>query len=260
MTSVRGTKINRLLQQWPRGTVATNPWLASQGVSSDLARWYVKAGWLARIGPGAYAQAGDTVDWHGGLFALQTQLGMSVHVGARSALELQGRAHYVPLGSRKRTILISDAPESLPTWFKRHPWEAKIEHHSLTLFEQTSPEALRYVDCGGFRTAVSSSERAVMEDMRLARSNDDIEHSIQLMENLISLRPNIVQQLLETCLSIKVKRLFLWSAERAQHAWVEDLNVDKIELGSGKRQLYKGGRFNSKYQITVPEEEKLPDV
>ena len=54
--------------------------------------------------------------------------------------------------------------------------------------------------------------------------------------------------------------MLLWSAERAQHAWVADLKTARIDLGSGKRQLYKGGRLNSKYQITVPEEEALPDV
>jgi hypothetical protein len=220
----------------------------------------VKTGWLTRIGPGAYTQAGDTVDWQGGLLALQAQLGMSVHAGARSALELQGRAHFVPLGSRRRTILVSDTPELLPTWFRRHPWEAQIEHHSLTLFKETPSEALRHIDCGGFEIAVSSPERAIMEDMRLTRTNDDIEHSIKLLENLTTLRPNIVQQLLETCTSIKVKRLFLWGVERVGHAWSKKLDPESVDLGAGKRQLYKGGVLDPKYRITVPLGEELPDV
>ena len=260
MPTARGTKINRLLQQWPRGTVATTPWLASQGVSSDLARWYVKTGWLARIGSSAYAQAGDTVDWQGGLFALQAQRGMSVHAAALTALELQGRAHYLPLGSNRPVTLVSDRPEHLPIWFRNHPWQARIQHHALTLFGASPPASMTKLDCGGFNVSMSSPERAILEELRLAQTNAAIEHSLQLMENLVTLRPQLVQELLEACQSIKVKRLFLWSAERAQHAWVEDLNVDRLELGSGKRQLYKGGRFNAKYQITVPEEEVLPDV
>ncbi len=260
MPSVRGTKINQLLQQWPRGTVATNPWLESQGVSSDLARWYVKARWLTRLGTGAYAQAGDTIGWMGGLFALQLQLGMTVHAGAKSALELQGRAHYVPLGSRKRVILISDAPETLPTWFRQHPWEARIEQHSLRLFRQLPPESLRQIDCGSFRIAASSPERAIMEEMRLVRTNDDIDHSMQLLENLATLRPHIVQQLLEACASIKVKRLFLWGAEQTGHAWFDLLDPERVDLGSGKRQLYRGGAFDPKYRITIPPQEELPDV
>lgn len=260
MPSVKGTKINQLLQQWSRGTVATNPWLESQGVSSDLARWYVRTGWLRRIGPGAYAQAGDTINWMGGIHALQSQLGMSVHAGAKSALELQGRAHYVPLGSRKRVILISDVPETLPTWFRKHSWEEQIEHHSLKLFERTPPESLRQIDGGSFKIAVSSPERAIMEEMRLVRTNDDIEHSIQLLENLLTLRPNIVQPLLEACTSIKAKRLFLWGAERIGHRWFDSLAPGNVDLGAGKRQLYKGGAFDPKYRITVPRWEELPDV
>jgi len=260
MTPTKGTKINRLLQRWPRGTVATQSWLTTQGISSDLARWYVSAGWLVRVGPRAFLQAGDEIDWRGGLYAMQSQLGMSVHGGARTALELQGRAQFVPLGSKRRTVLISDSPESLPAWFKRNSWEARIEHHTLTLFDQIPADASRQLDCGGFRIVISSPERAIMEEMRLARTNDDIDHSIQLMENLGMLRPQVVQRLLEQCTSVKVKRLFLWSAERMGHAWNDQLEPKSVDLGSGKRQLYKGGVLDPKYRITVPRPEGLPDV
>jgi len=260
MSTPHGTKINRLLQHWPQGTVATTSWLNAHEVSSNLARWYVKAGWLARVGTGAYSRTGDSVDWRGGLFALQTQLGMSVHVAALTALELQGRAHYLPLGSAQRVKLISDKSEHLPTWFKNHPWQARVQHHTLTLFSSILLESMTKLDCGGFEVLMSSPERAILEEIRLAQTNTAIEHNLQLVENLVTLRPQLVQELLEACQSIKAKRLFLWSAERAQHAWVEDLDIDRIELGSGKRQIYKGGRLDAKYQITVPETEVLPDV
>lgn len=166
----------------------------------------------------------------------------------------------MPLGSGKRIILISDIPETLPTWFRKRPWEAQIEHHSLKLFECIPPESSRQINCGSFKIAASSPERAIMEEMRLVRTNEDIEHSIQLLENLVTLRPNIVQRLLEACTSIKVKRLFLWGAERIGHAWFELLAPGNVDLGAGKRQLYKGGAFDAKYRITVPQEEELPDV
>jgi len=260
MPRTTGTKINQLLQRWPRGTVATQAWLTMQGVSSDLARWYVGAGWLVRAGPRAFLQAGDEVDWRGGLYALQSQLRMSAHAGARTALELQGRAHFIPLGSKRLTILISDSPEDLPTWFEQHLWEARIEHHTFMLFEEIPAGATAQLDCGGFRISISSPERAIMEEMRLTRTNGDIDHSIQLMENLGTLRPQVVQQLLERCTSVKVKRLFLWSAERVGHAWGDQLDPTRVNLGSGKRQLYKGGCLDPKYLITVPQPERLPDV
>jgi len=260
MTSHKGSKLNQLLQNWPGGTVATQRWLNTQGVSSKLANWHVGSGWLERFGPRAFCRPGDSVDWRGGLYALQAQLGLTVHVAALTALELQGRAHYLPLGAAHTVKLVSDKPEDLPTWFKTHPWRARVQHHTLALFGSNPSASMTRLDCGGFDVSMSSPERAILEEMRLAKTNAAIEHSLQLMENLVALRPGLVQELLEACQSIKAKRLFLWSAERAQHAWVEDLDVNRIELGSGKRQLYKGGRFDAKYQITVPEEEDLPDV
>jgi hypothetical protein len=69
-----------------------------------------------------------------------------------------------------------------------------------------------------------------------------------------------VQELLEQCTAIKVKRLFLSIAERVGHSWVECLDLTRVELGVGKRQVYKGGRLDPKYAITVPPLESLPDV
>ena len=59
---------------------------------------------------------------------------------------------------------------------------------------------------------------------------------------------------LESCTSIKVKRLFLFLAEKANHSWVKHINLEKIDLGSGKRSIVKNGAYNSKYKITVPKE------
>ena len=213
-----------------------------------------------RFGARAFIQPGDQVDWRGGLFALQTQLSMSIHVGARTALELQGLSHFVPLGPQKKIILISDQPEQLPAWFRNHRWEANLEHSSLSLFESVPDKTTTKLDCGGFEVFMSSAERAVMEQMRHAMSNDDIKHVYQLMEGLNTLRPNVVQELLENCRSAKVKRLFLWSAEMAGHNWFGRLDPSRVNLGKGKRQIYKGGQLNRKYMITVPQVEEMSGV
>ncbi|GAI90992.1 unnamed protein product, partial [marine sediment metagenome] len=192
--------------------------------------------------------------------ALQTQLGMTVHVGGRTALELQGRSHFVPFGRQKKVILVSDQPEQLPAWFRNHQWEASLEHRCLFLFERVPDEAATKLDCGGFEIVMSSAERAVMEQMHMAKSNDDIEYAYQLMEGLNTLRPNVAQELLENCRSAKVKRLFLWSAETVGHTWFGRLDSARVDLGKGKRQIYKGGQFNHQYQITVQKREELPSV
>jgi len=263
MTRVTGkniSKINQVLSKWPKGTVATQAWLNQLGVSSKLADWHVGSGWLMRFGSRAFTQPGDKVGWQGALYALQNQLGMTVHVGGLTALELQGRSHFVPLGRHKKVVLISDQPEKLPTWFRNQRWEASIEHRCLSLFEHIPDKATTKLDCGGFEVSMSSAERGVMEQMCMVRTNDDFEQAYQLMEGLSTLRPIVVQELLVNCRSAKVKRLFLWGAEAVGHSWVGRLDFSRVDLGKGKRELYKGGQLDRKYQITVPRREELPNV
>jgi hypothetical protein len=67
------------------------------------------------------------------------------------------------------------------------------------------------------------------------------------------LSPRRLQALLTDCRSVKVKRLFFWFAERHNHAWLQNLDRAGIDLGKGKRMLVRGGKFDPKYNITVPE-------
>ncbi len=75
-----------------------------------------------------------------------------------------------------------------------------------------------------------------------------------MMEQLTTLRPEMLQQLLETTKNLKVKRMFLYMAEKAGHYWFEALDTSKIGLGTSKLQLSKNGIYISKYKITVPKE------
>jgi len=82
---------------------------------------------------------------------------------------------------------------------------------------------------------------------------ESYEEAKLLMEGLTTLRPRVVQTLLEHCASVKVKRLFMVLAEGCRHAWVKKLDLSKVDFGKGKRMLVRGGRFDSIYNITVPE-------
>jgi len=73
-----------------------------------------------------------------------------------------------------------------------------------------------------------------------------------LMEGMTDLSPRRLQTLLEACASVKVKRLFLFFADRHRHAWLSRLDTSGIDLGSGKRVLVKGGKLDPRYKITVP--------
>ena len=72
------------------------------------------------------------------------------------------------------------------------------------------------------------------------------------MSALTTLRPRLVQELLEKCCSVKAKRLFMYLAEKHKHAWVKKIDTAKVDLGKGKRSLCKNGHYDSKYQIVVP--------
>jgi hypothetical protein len=53
---------------------------------------------------------------------------------------------------------------------------------------------------------------------------------------------------------VKVKRLFLYLADKVGHDWLSYISLDKVDLGSGKRAIVNDGVYVSKYQITVPKE------
>jgi hypothetical protein len=74
------------------------------------------------------------------------------------------------------------------------------------------------------------------------------------MEGLATLRPKLVQQLLEACRSVKVKRLFAALAEAGGHRWFAKLDFTRVDLGQGKRQIVPGGRLHPKYLVTLPAE------
>ena len=72
------------------------------------------------------------------------------------------------------------------------------------------------------------------------------------MENLNNLHPKIVQELLENCTSVKVNRLFLFLAKKAGHVWYNNLDLEKINLGEGKRKIVDNGIYIPEFKITVP--------
>jgi Transcriptional regulator, AbiEi antitoxin, Type IV TA system len=76
-----------------------------------------------------------------------------------------------------------------------------------------------------------------MECLHLAPEKKDLCECYELMEGLTNLRPQQVQALLKACTSVKVKRLFLFLAEKAKHDWFEYLDLTKIDLGKGKRSV-----------------------
>jgi hypothetical protein len=255
MASSTGSKINQLLKVWPSGTVAVLPWLEKQGVYQQLVHEYEKTSWVRRVGQGAYAKGGDKVEWTGGLHAIQKQMGLPIHVGGKTALQMQGYAHFLPMGKGTTVSLFGPPDIKLPTWFRQYRWGAKVRYTTTNLFRGEADHGLTKKDMGSYVVTVSTPERAIMEVLYGVPGEESYDEAKLLMEGLTTLRRQVVQALLEQCTSVKVKRLFMVVAESFRHAWVKKLDLSKVDFGKGKRMLVRGGRLDSKYNITVPDSE-----
>ena len=248
------SKINRLISWWPRGIPVAASYLNKQGYSHDLLTKYKKSGWIQSFGRGAYILNGDKVEWPGALYALQTQLGLDVYPGGKTALELKGYAHYLPAGRRK-IFLYANQGQVLPTWFKGDRLGAEIMLVRTNLFYDNGEKGLSDFKEKDLILKISAPERAVMEMLHLVPGKVGFDEASLIMENLATLRSEIVQELLVMCRSIKVKRLFMFMAETHGHPWVSDLDVSRVNLGKGKRMIVPKGRFVKKYKITVPRDQ-----
>ena len=243
------SKINQVLQKWPTNTVATARWLRSEGIDHRLANTYVRSGWLNRIDHGAYMRAGSDIDWTGGIFAVQTQLGIDVHIGSVSAFELQGYAHYLALGGRE-VVLFGKSGIKLPAWFMHHQWSAPVRLVTSNAL-QYGTEYTVTTKVEGIELTIASLELAAFEMMYLVPNQQPYEEAVQILESLTILRPQVVQQLLESCSSVKTKRLFMHAAEQHNLPWLTDLDLSNVDFGSGRRSIHMGGKLDYKYNLVV---------
>lgn len=236
----------------PQGVVFTSAWMLKKGYSFDLQKQYRRSNWFTSIGKGAMVRTGDKLTMQGALFSLQHQLLMNIHIGGKSALELYGKAHYLNMGKQK-IVLFGPCKEMLPAWFVNYEgWKDSFTHiHTDFLPVKIGMSAYNY---DSYEIRVSAPARAMLECLFLTPKDQSIAECAELMEGLTALHPQQVQHLLEECKSVKVKRLFLYLAERANHGWVKHLNIAKIDLGSGKRSIVSHGIYDKKYQITIPKE------
>lgn len=251
MTRNNESKLNRFMVKAPSGVVLTGTWLEEQGVSSKLAWWYVHSGLLEKLGTNAYKKAGDHVSWTGAINALQTQLAVPIHVGSKTALHLLGFGHFVPMQGMQQIMLFAPTTTKLPKWLLSNLWDVEFKVYKSSLFANEQGLVERPVN--GLNLQISSPERAILEVLHLYSQHQSLSEITYLIENLTQLRPKILQSLLESCNSIKVKRLFLHLSEQFNHPWLSSLDITKIDLGKGKRVLGNGGKYFPKYKLSLPE-------
>ena len=226
--------------------------MEGKGVSRQLANSYIKSGWLARFGSGAYKRPHEEINWAGGLYTLQNLNDLSVHIGGITAIEVQGYAHYIRKSAQQKVILWKKPEVRLPAWFTNQEWKVDMQVRSVNLFDDGEP-GLTEKDIEGLPVYTSVPEQAILEYLYDVPKFEGFDEASYIMEGLTTLRPGVLQSLLECCRSIKVKRLFLYLAEFYAHPWFKRLDLSNVDLGSGKREIIKGGKLDKKYQIVVPD-------
>ncbi len=273
MTVQSGNKLNWLTRELPEGLLVDAAWLEVHGYSRSLRSQYVAAGWLEQPARGVYRRPRESLSWEQVVISLQAVLHLPVSVGGRTALDLQGYAHYLSQ-SPQLVQLYSD--KKLPGWVSKLSVGPKFEFHNRSRFlprveqqadklslsanllaesESIQPGALRFLRWGqwDWPLLISSPERAILELID-ELPNKETFHLVDVtMEGLVNVSPRRMQRLLEVATSIKVKRLFFFFADRHRHRWLDHIVRDNIDLRKGKRMLVKGGKLDPEYQITVPE-------
>ncbi len=243
------SKINSLVHSKYAGGLMFSEWLNKAGYSNQLLKKYRNTGWLNMVCRGVMSMNDTTHDALVSLACYNEQMGKNCRVAAHSALELSGFNHYVPMG--KPTLMVACADKTIPTWMKSDQFDRTFVPFTTEAFPEPSTTTYK---AGNFELLMSSPEQAFMECLLLAPKRYSFMDLYYIMEQLTSLRPDVVQRLLETSTNYKVKRLFLYMADKANHYWVDMLDKSKIDLGTSKMQLTKGGTYISQYKITIPTE------
>lgn len=249
------SKLNSLLDLLPEGVAAPSHWLAEQGYSRQLVHKYVQGNWLKPLGRGGYARAHGTVTWEGVVLGMQRLAGLRFHLGGVSALNRQGSAHYLPLGGENAIHLWGR--DKVPAWVRAIHLPVTLTFHTARLFADEVadvglvelPSSVR-----DWTLRASGPERAIMEVLSLVDSTEaSFTHAAELFAGLTSLRPNVINCLLAACVSIKVKRLFLFLSDLHGYPWYGRVERQALDLGSGKRVITRGGVLDKQFLITVPE-------
>jgi hypothetical protein len=194
-------------------------------------------------------RAGANLSAYQSLSSYNEQLNIQARIAAMSALEYAGYNHYVPMG---KPVLMVSMPFGVkrPAWMDSDVFDMSFKTFTTQNFSYTEVSTVT----DDAHLYVSSPEQAFLECLLLAPKFYNYIDLYYIMEQLTTLRSDVLQRLLEGTDSYRVKRVFMYMAEKAGHYWFRELNSNKIDLGTSKLQLVKNGVYNAKYQITIPKE------
>lgn len=277
MVEQRRERLNPLRELLRPGLVASAAWLREHEYPTNLVAYYVSSGRLESPARGVYRLPGPPLKWQSVVASLQLNEGSWSHVGGRTAIVQRGLGHYARAAGGETIQLYG--PETLPPWVNKLGVPEKFEQRSDAAFaglrvhrgengalrrfgkkerrvtlEELGDIGLVEIKWGTFDWPLifSSEERAILEVLQNVPERESIYEAYVLLQGLGGLRPERLAALLRACQSIKAKRLFLALSARIGHAWFKHLDLRDVDLGSGKRSLFPGGKLDSRYHITLP--------
>lgn len=211
----------------PRGEPLDVAFLKSKGLSPAHASHLAKAGWLEHLGRGAYKLPGDTLTRDGCLAFLMRRY-PGLHVGGKTALDWHGTRHNV---SFRQTISLWGRQQVIvPAWLTSlYP----CTYQATQLFDEAldAHTGMQSLPNGHKEVVVSVPERALLELMSDIGKSVTLDEARSIVEGLHSLRPLVLEKLLEHTKRIKVVRLASMLAEDAKLPW-----ADLAAKASEKRQ------------------------
>ena len=132
MNVQKRSKLKKLEEVVPEGLLITAACLTERGYSSSLRSQYVDAGWLSQPARGVFWRPRGDLRWELVVISLQNIMQIPLVVGGRTALELQGFAHFL---SQEPSEVHLYGEETLPGWMNKLPIRQKfILHRSRRLF------------------------------------------------------------------------------------------------------------------------------
>lgn len=249
MSIATASKLNHILSESLPGGLLFAGWLRKKGYSSQLLKKYRDSGWLEGLVRGVMYRRNDNLSAMTAVYCYNHQTGNSARVAAHSALELLGFSHYVPMG--KPRLMVAFESVNVEDWVKSDRYDMTIVPFHTGIFKEPLTQSYKG---NHYTLKISSPEQAFLECLYLVPDHYNYMDLYYIMEQLTSLDSEKVQAALVGTSSQRIKRMFLYMAEKAGHYWFDMLDMDKFGLTSSKLKLVDSGIYNSKYRITVPKE------
>jgi hypothetical protein len=204
--------------------------LLKQGVSSNLAVYYVRSGWLTRLAHGVYGRPNEKLELNPCLAFLQQGID-GFHVGGKTALDWYGVRHYV--ASKAKLQLYGWDVAKLPAWFtERFP----AEYHRKRIFDElpTLPLHIGPFEQQPNAPHVASPERAFLELLSEVGVRETLQEARELAESTYSLRSKVLVELLMRCTNIKTVRLCLTLGNQLSLPWIKKIDAASLPTGSDR--------------------------